>query len=96
MDDSSSLSEESYEHELQGALGVGPSELAMVLYTGHPAAAPPEGHVAEFHNALPQEMRLPSSAEVQGLAAGRTNQSTITFCAVKSADFRPRRTADRR
>ena len=96
MDDSPSLSGESYEHELQGALGVGPSELAMVLYTGHPAAAPPENHVAEFHNALPQEMRLPSSAEVQDLAAGRTNQSTLSFCAGKSTDFRPRRTADRR
>jgi hypothetical protein len=96
MDDSASLSGEEYEHEVQGALGVGPTELAMVLYTGIPAAAPPEGHVAEFHNALPQEMKLPSSADIGSLAATRTSQSKLSFCVAKSADFRPRRVADRR
>ena len=63
MDDSASLSGDEYVHEVQGALGVGPTELAMVLHTGIPAAAPPEGHVAEFHNALPQEMRLDETAK---------------------------------
>ena len=66
LDDSSSLhvSDESYGHELQGGLGVRLTDLALVLYTNRPAAAPPEGHVAEFHNVLPQEIRLLSSGEI--------------------------------
>lgn len=48
LDDSASLSREEYEHELQGALGVGPTDLAIAVYMDTPAAAPPEGHVAEF------------------------------------------------
>jgi hypothetical protein len=63
--------------------------LQIALLPSVPIHRRPTQQLADFHNSLPEELRLPTAAQIASTRAARTKQTTLAFKVAQ--DFRPGR-----